>query len=231
MKRPKFPPMQLMFIVSAATAILALLSGYLQYKEKLDSSEKSLKKEQELTAIQKRLQEQSDSIIGRQDEVLALQKELSEANKKIITYQEEQNKTLKDRSELEMQANFNHIKKTLSDLFNGNIRPPMRIAEWTENEKVQYVNIIHIALASELTNQYLISNADFYKEWLYMYQQTNFTLQIFPAGKVTSVNSNGEQYDLSKEELEKRNNAEFEKFFVDFVQFQTRMTIYTKGIW
>jgi hypothetical protein len=51
MKLFKPKHMTWIFIVSAATAILALISGYLQYKEKIESSEKSLKKEEEINRL------------------------------------------------------------------------------------------------------------------------------------------------------------------------------------
>ncbi len=61
-----------MFIVSIATAILAITSGYLQYREKVESSEKALKKEIELNSVYKKLERKSDEIIDLKSEVIGL---------------------------------------------------------------------------------------------------------------------------------------------------------------
>ena len=63
----KLKHMTWIFIVSIATAVLAILSGYLQYKEKLNSIEKTLKKETELKEVYKTLENKSDIIIKLQN--------------------------------------------------------------------------------------------------------------------------------------------------------------------
>ncbi|SEW35763.1 hypothetical protein SAMN05428988_4387 [Chitinophaga sp. YR573] len=75
------------FIVSIATAILAIASGYLQYKDKLDSTAKSLKKEEELNNVYKQLQNKSDEIIGSTKQILQLNEKLINANEEIIKLQ------------------------------------------------------------------------------------------------------------------------------------------------
>src|SRR4051812_47379835 len=87
MVRVKLTRMTWIFVVSIATAIMAIFSGYLQYREKLESSEKALKKEQELNAVYKELQNKSDQIIDSTTQLLELNKKLVGANEKIISLQ------------------------------------------------------------------------------------------------------------------------------------------------
>lgn len=90
----KLKRMTWIFIVSAATAILALLSGYLQYREKIETTQKNLKKEEELTQVYKKLQEKSDEIISFQktnqektDELVDVQRKLQEKTNEIVKIQ------------------------------------------------------------------------------------------------------------------------------------------------
>ncbi len=75
------------FLVSVATAVLAIISGYLQYKEKLDSTAKALNKEKELNEVYKKLQSKSDTIISSNNEILLLNEKLIIANEEIIKLQ------------------------------------------------------------------------------------------------------------------------------------------------
>jgi hypothetical protein len=106
MNLSKSKRMTWIFIVSAATAILALVSGYLQYKEKIESAQKSLKKEEELKEVYKQLSEKSDSIISLQQvnrnstndlnqKLESANTELREANRKIFDFQKENIQELK----------------------------------------------------------------------------------------------------------------------------------------
>jgi len=230
MKFSKQKRMNWIFVVSAATAILAIVSAYLQQKEKLDGSAESLKKEQELNEAHKKLQEKSDTIIDTQNKLINLSSKLNEANQTAIKYQKEQNQALKDKSDLEMQANFNHVKKTLSDLSND--RPPKRITDFTEDEKINFILLVHTSLASEITNQYLINHPKFFNEWLWFYQQTSLELKTFPAGRViTNIGKNGEETILSPEELKNYNQKAFETYMTSYFEFQIKMMQYTKGFW
>ncbi|MDX2045268.1 MAG: hypothetical protein SFU87_00690 [Chitinophagaceae bacterium] len=82
------------FLVSVATAVLAFLSGYLQYREKIEATQKNLKKEQELNEIYKKLQEKSDEIISLQtvnqektDQLVEVQKKLQEKSDELVNIQ------------------------------------------------------------------------------------------------------------------------------------------------
>ncbi len=66
----KINRMTLMFIVSIATALLAITSGYLQYKEKIETSDKALKKEMELNSVYQKLEDKSNEIIQLQSELI-----------------------------------------------------------------------------------------------------------------------------------------------------------------
>ncbi|MBL7725499.1 MAG: hypothetical protein JNK27_15230 [Chitinophagaceae bacterium] len=107
MKIIKTKRMTWIFIVSAATAILALVSGYLQYREKLDTSEKDLKKEKQLSDTYRKLQERSDEIIKLQkdnkqqtDTIIDLQKINQESTNSIVDIQKELQSKTQDVADL-----------------------------------------------------------------------------------------------------------------------------------
>jgi len=92
------------------------LSGFLQYKEKIETAQKSLKKEEELTNVYKQLQVKSNQIIDSTNEILSLNKELRVANDRIVELQKEQNEDLKNRSRLDcnIAIHTNNLKKCVN---------------------------------------------------------------------------------------------------------------------
>jgi hypothetical protein len=230
MKKSKPNRMFWMFVVTIGTAVLAILSGFLQYREKIDTTQKSLKKEQELNAVYKQLQEKSNQIIDSTNEILNLNKELRVANERIIEIQNEQNQDLKNRNELEKQTNFNHLKRTTSDLFRLLPFKRAQFKELTQQEQIEFIRTVQSSLSIELTNQYLVSHEAMFKKWLHMYQVTSNYSKIFPAGEVTQETANG-KHKLNKEELLQYNNTDFIAFVDQYYEFIRYITEQTKGIW
>jgi len=77
--------MTLIFLVSFGTALLAIVSGWLQYKEQIASAEKELANEKKLNELHEELASKSDGIIDLQnktqaktDEILIIQNKLQE---------------------------------------------------------------------------------------------------------------------------------------------------------
>jgi predicted RNase H-like nuclease (RuvC/YqgF family) len=219
------------FAVSIGTALLAFLSAFLQYKEKIESSQKSLVKEQELNSVYKQLQDKSNQIIDSTNEILTLNKELKTANEKIIELQRQQNRDLQKAYDLETQANFNSVKKTFSSIFRLNPFKGIRtFAQYTLDEKTDFIIQLQKLLESELTNVYLVNKPELFNKWLGMFQLTSIYAKNFPAGEVT-VEDAGETHKLNAAELDDYNSKEFMELITKYYEFERYMTDKTKGVW
>lgn len=92
----KLSKMAMIFVVSAAIAVLSILSAFLQYKKDKESGAERLKSATELVVAYKKLQDKSDELQKKSNEIIdstreisRLQNELIIANNEIITLQKE----------------------------------------------------------------------------------------------------------------------------------------------
>ncbi len=159
----KLKHMTWIFIVSIATAVLAILSGYLQYKEKLNSIEKTLKKETELKEVYKTLENKSDIIIKLQNtsqektnQIVAIQNKLQEKTELTI----ELNKKL-----LENQIKINSdYEKELNPLFPMSISIEIELPFSNYIFSKEYINKIY-SLKNEIQNGGDYNKTDITIQW------------------------------------------------------------------